>query len=1268
MVVVTDAPAHQSGSRPVAVPLYNPTDLQTYRHHHGNLHFHGYPANLAPQYAITVAAPIAPTTNYGSQGSYAFMLGPGTPSGIGVTPGQILNSDVGSALNSKVKSPYNRPLSAQEVQPPEPPPVPNSPQNQWSSLASNSTSSISSVGSNGGNMTNAVATIMPTPLSLQGKPGTPTSLQTNSFMRPQSTYKLDPGSSEGSIRTATTAPGSRSLQRRHNDRVTRPAPSVAAVIAAATAGSKATTRPASRTLTGMASAAAPLAVSLSGRSTSSPANQRGAHLPLSRQVPMPREMPLDMKPPVSPLSKAAGITADHNRKGTSFSGADSQKKVIMSPLRTGINKKPRLPQSPSSMKKFSTSNATIQTSVANDSYGSEPVVMNTAHGMSILTGNTSPAVEEPKDSVPFRPGTPAAEAAAKVRNLNYTPTKPYSEVGEATHKVSEPTHSKTDSTTTGKVIKTGVGSTPRTARRLRVESTAVTKPTPPKLTRPTSSRHVPHADAPSRHPVSSQGNSVNVHSKRMPVTNTVTGTVYYRKQSKSEEVIHELKRRPRGDGATTRPRTVERGSGESGSDEWEDEEVDADSMAPGSERLPGDGEDDDDDVSDDDDDDEDDDYDDDDDDDSAIDDIDDDIDSGSDNESETNASSLSRQGSTLRLRSATRRMLGLALDASTKPRSRPSTGCSRSASRLSVRSSESEMHVALTPSLFPNIPPTINFVTEDEKVELLPWELRRMLRWRMSPITPNVVKNCIARSGFRATKKNHDWIGCWGKHMKAQAFKAIREYQKVNHFPGSFQIGRKDRLWRNLSRMQVHFGKKEWGFFPQTYVLPFDLKQLKRVWDDGGCKQKWIIKPPASARGIGIRVVHKWNQIPKRRPVIVQKYLGRPYLINGSKFDLRVYVYVSCYDPLRIYVYDDGLVRFASCKYSYSTKNLSNRYMHLTNYSVNKRNNEYESNTDENVCQGHKWGLKALWGYLKKQGTDTSAVWDKIKDLVVKTIISSEACVNSLVKANCHSSYSVHELFGFDVMLDEDLKPWIIEVNISPSLHSNSQLDINIKGGMIRDLLNMSAFMIPDKNDVALYPGANVDSSKSTAWRDVCMDKRLYPGQMSTDERSKHAYYSQRYQDELVQSSILETLTPDDLRILTSTIDEDSRRGNFLRVFPSVSSHRYLRYLEQPRYYNLLVNSWVQRYHRMEARGVAFLESLCDQGIHLDNPTDNPRHQWSPPSLRDPRVTSAPTAAHAKHGGSLPKLKKRLAAGSVASIHSTPRMPNRTAGISREPS
>lgn len=61
---------------------------------------------------------------------------------------------------------------------------------------------------------------------------------------------------------------------------------------------------------------------------------------------------------------------------------------------------------------------------------------------------------------------------------------------------------------------------------------------------------------------------------------------------------------------------------------------------------------------------------------------------------------------------------------------------------------------------------------------------------------------------------------------------------------------------------------------PRTYVIPNDLGALRKRWPVYAQRNtKWIIKPPASARGAGIRVVNRWGQIPKRRPLIVQKYV-----------------------------------------------------------------------------------------------------------------------------------------------------------------------------------------------------------------------------------------------------------------------------------------------------------------------------------------------------------------------------------------------------------
>ncbi|XP_072541768.1 tubulin monoglutamylase TTLL4 [Salminus brasiliensis] len=525
---------------------------------------------------------------------------------------------------------------------------------------------------------------------------------------------------------------------------------------------------------------------------------------------------------------------------------------------------------------------------------------------------------------------------------------------------------------------------------------------------------------------------------------------------------------------------------------------------------------------------------------------------------------------------------------------------------------------ALVPSLFPFMSPTLYFSTASEKVELLPFEQRKLLKWKMSTVTPNIVKHTVARSHFKVTKRSHDWLGCWGHHMKSPGFRAIREYQKLNHFPGSFQIGRKDRLWRNLSKMQARFGKREFGFFPRSFVLPQDMKLLRKAWEDGGSRQKWIIKPPASARGIGIQVIHKWSQMPRKRPLLVQKYLHKPYLISGNKFDLRIYVYVTSYDPLRIYIFNDGLVRFASCKYSSSMKSLSNKFMHLTNYSVNKKNSEYQTNSDDKACQGHKWALKALWQYLGSKGVNTTLIWEKIKDMVIKTIIASDPYVNSLVKMHLRSPYSCHELFGFDIMLDENLKPWVLEVNISPSLHSNSALDVSIKGQMIRDVLNLAGFVLPHKDDV-IPPGSSDSSSTSSLCGGVRERSR---SDLSADEKVKRAFYlTQRFGDQDFYTTVLDVLTPDDVRVLAESEDERCRQGEFERVFPSPASSRYLRFFEHPRYLNILLNQWEQKFCQNRGKGIELLRSLCQKKVHLGN-LDDSAHHWSSKSYHGHRSDS----------------------------------------------
>lgn len=147
-------------------------------------------------------------------------------------------------------------------------------------------------------------------------------------------------------------------------------------------------------------------------------------------------------------------------------------------------------------------------------------------------------------------------------------------------------------------------------------------------------------------------------------------------------------------------------------------------------------------------------------------------------------------------------------------------------------------------------------------------------------------------------------------------------------------------------------------------------------------------------------------------------------------------------------------------KYSAKADTLNDRYMHLTNYSINKLSNNYAKNEDASACKGHKWTLKSLWTHLAARGINTELLWAALRDLVLRTILAGENSINHLTKVNIGSKYNCFELFGIDVILNSELIPWLLEVNISPSLHSASPLDLHVKGPLVRALLNTAMFQV----------------------------------------------------------------------------------------------------------------------------------------------------------------------------------------------------------------
>ena len=284
----------------------------------------------------------------------------------------------------------------------------------------------------------------------------------------------------------------------------------------------------------------------------------------------------------------------------------------------------------------------------------------------------------------------------------------------------------------------------------------------------------------------------------------------------------------------------------------------------------------------------------------------------------------------------------------------------------------------------------------------------------------------------------------------------FKSYQRVNHFPGMYAVARKDHLGKNLKAMKNMF-PGHFNYFPPTWVLPRDFNDLKLQFS-GKRSKTFICKPEASSQGRGIFLTRRLDEIPEK--CVVQRYLHKPFLLEGLKFDLRIYVLVAGCDPLRVFIHKEGLVRLATEAYVFPTStNLGDVCMHLTNYAINKNNPKFQFNSDEkDDFTGHKRGLSTFMKYLEDQGVNTEEIWEKICDIIIKTLCVVQPLLAHLYRsaqANDPTNAICFQILGFDIFLDQKLRPHLLEVNHTPSFTTDTPLDISIKKAVIGDSLRL---------------------------------------------------------------------------------------------------------------------------------------------------------------------------------------------------------------------
>uniref|UniRef100_A0A8C6ZGJ7 Uncharacterized protein n=1 Tax=Nothoprocta perdicaria TaxID=30464 RepID=A0A8C6ZGJ7_NOTPE len=172
------------------------------------------------------------------------------------------------------------------------------------------------------------------------------------------------------------------------------------------------------------------------------------------------------------------------------------------------------------------------------------------------------------------------------------------------------------------------------------------------------------------------------------------------------------------------------------------------------------------------------------------------------------------------------------------------------------------------------------------------------------------------------------------------------------------------------------------------------------IWDPSW--PTFICKPDSGCQGRGIFITR--NSAAHLSFLLSRLFLpfvSQPFLIDGFKFDMRIYVLVTSCDPLKIFVYKEGLARFATMRYiEPSSSNLDDICMHLTNYSINKHNENFVR--DDTV--GSKRKLSTVNAWMMDNSYNTKKLWEDIEDIVIKTLISA----HPVVKHNYQSCFPNH--------------------------------------------------------------------------------------------------------------------------------------------------------------------------------------------------------------------------------------------------------------------
>ncbi|MCW4152141.1 PqqD family peptide modification chaperone [Halomonas sp. 18H] len=350
-----------------------------------------------------------------------------------------------------------------------------------------------------------------------------------------------------------------------------------------------------------------------------------------------------------------------------------------------------------------------------------------------------------------------------------------------------------------------------------------------------------------------------------------------------------------------------------------------------------------------------------------------------------------------------------------------------------------------------------------------------------------------------------DWQAGWFTGTPSrQQFARMAPGCKLNHLPGNNALTLKSRLFQSLEalrhRQLARFGEgssqvARLQFFPRAYLMPSQYSALQEA-ALANPEQRWILKPSNASKGKGIKLLADTAEAPRKADWLVQEYLDNPHTIRGHKYVLRLYVLLASLNPLRVYVYRQGFAKLASAPYD--VNDADNPYSQLTNPDINIHN------TDADVAVEFI-DMDRYRQWLHEQGHDDEQLFARVHDLLALTMLSSVDHFRHRCEQEEVDASGGYELLGIDCLVDGDLKPWILECNLSPSLgvcagpDSGGPMEETVKQQLVEDMLSLvdiDGQDLPDSDDTsAVTLLAETRREKARAGDFVC----LYPTDFPED-------------------------------------------------------------------------------------------------------------------------------------------------------------------------